>query len=296
MHTRCTAAALLMLWGCSTSQVDLAPSNQPPRRAEHASLPSAAAKDTPALAKDSPVLAKTPPAPAKGECQEGMAYVPGGTFMMGTTPDDARDALHQVTITKPYCIDRLPITVAEYRPCLQAGVCTVPKKPLDYNYDREGRDHHPVNAVTWDQANTYCSWVNKRLPTDAEWVLAALGTDGRKFPWGNEEPDDTRLHWSRTTERAGTAPVGSYPAGASPYGVLDMLGNVDQWLADWDGVYSKSSAVDPTGPASAESRVIRGYAYDGGRLPEAHYFRRFSLRGDFASPTTGFRCGLSATR
>lgn len=255
-----------------------------------------------AAAKPSQVQASKPDAapPSSHDsddsrCPEGMAYIPGGTFMLGTTPDDSRDALHQVTITKPYCIDRVPVTVAAYRRCVQANVCTVPRKPLDYNYDREGRDTHPVNAVTWDQANAYCQWAKKRLPTDAEWVLAAKGTDDRKYPWGNEEPDDTRLHWSRTIDRHGTAPVGSYPAGASPYGVLDMLGNVSQWLADWDGVYPHTPQVDPTGPSLdlEKSRVIRGYAYDGGRFEETSYFRRFSRRGDFTSRTTGFRCGAS---
>ncbi|HEX6241636.1 MAG TPA: formylglycine-generating enzyme family protein, partial [Polyangiales bacterium] len=181
-------------------------------------LASCAKRQEPGIAasKSSPVqtpqqLDANPPRPAStsddSRCPEGMAYIPGGTFMLGTTPDDSRDALHQVTISKAYCIDRLPVTVAAYRRCVQASVCTVPRKPLDYNYDREGRDNHPVNAVTWDQANAYCQWAKKRLPTDAEWVLAAKGTDDRKYPWGNEEPDDTRLHWSRTIDRHGTAPV-----------------------------------------------------------------------------------------
>jgi formylglycine-generating enzyme required for sulfatase activity len=221
-----------------------------------------------------------------------MVPIPPGTFMMGTTPDDPREALHQVTITKPYCMDRVPVTVAQYRRCVQAGGCTVPRKPLDYNYDREGRDEHPVNAVTWNQADSYCKWVQKRLPTSAEWELAAHGTDGRKYPWGNEEPDDTRLHWSGTTERYGTAPVGSYPAGASPYGVLDMLGNVSQWVADWDRVYPREPEVDPVGPAEGENKVVRGHAYDTGRFRMSRIYTLYAWSGDGLS-TTGARCAVS---
>jgi formylglycine-generating enzyme required for sulfatase activity len=280
MTARTTCLCLLLLGGC-TKRPEPSKPNAAPAPAEASNLKADTSQAGTASATDD------------GRCPEGMAHIPGGTFMLGTTPDDSRDALHQVTITKPYCIDRVPVTVAAYRRCVQANACTVPRKPLDHNYDREGRDNHPVNAVTWDQANAYCQWAKKRLPTDAEWVLAAKGTDDRKYPWGNEEPDDTRLHWSRTIDRHGTAPVGSYAAGASPYGVLDMLGNISQWLADWDGVYAKSPQVDPTGPSQSESRAIRGYAYDGGRFEERSYFRRFSRRGDFTSPTTGFRCGAS---
>ncbi|HEY6880217.1 MAG TPA: SUMF1/EgtB/PvdO family nonheme iron enzyme, partial [Polyangiales bacterium] len=160
-----------------------------------------------------------------------MVSIPAATFMMGTTPEDPNDKLHQVTLTRPYCIDKVPVTVSAYRACVEAKACSEPHKPLDYNYGRSGRDDHPVNGVDWAQADVYCKWAKKRLPTDAEWELAARGTDGRKYPWGNEEPDDTRLWWSRTTERDGTSPVGSHPAGASPYGVLDMLGNVSQWVS-----------------------------------------------------------------
>ncbi len=230
------------------------------------------------------------PAGKTGDCSDGMVLIPAGTFMMGTTPGDSRDPLHQVTITKPYCIDRMPVTVAQYRRCVVAGVCSVPKKPLDYNYDRAGRDQHPVNAVTWTQADTYCKWARKRLPTNAEWELAARGTDGREYPWGNQQPDDTRLHWSHTTERIGTAPVGSYPAGASPYGVLDMLGNVSQWVADWDRVYPRTPEVDPLGPVDGESKVLRGDAYDSGRLGTVGPGTVYSGLMGRSSPSTGFRC------
>ncbi|MDB4972111.1 MAG: Protein kinase, partial [Myxococcaceae bacterium] len=222
-------------------------------------------------------------------CPEGMVYIPAATFMMGTTVDDPNDRLHQVTLTKPYCIDRTPVTVADYRKCVEAKACSEPHKPLDYNYGRPGRDDHPVNAVEWAQADTYCTWAKKRLPTDAEWELAARGTDGRKYPWGNEEPDDTRLWWSRSVDREGTAPVGSHPAGASPYGVLDMLGNVSQWVRDHDANFTEDAQTDPIGPLDGESRVVRGTGYDI-KLGDLHVGHRYSLNPTVETSSTGFRC------
>ena len=155
MTPRTHCLCLLVLATSCTKRQEPSNAASNPSRVQASNKPDAAPPSTPHASDDS-------------RCPEGMAYIPGGTFMLGTTPDDSRDALHQVTITKPYCIDRMPVTVAAYRRCVQANVCTVPRKPLDYNYDREGRDNHPVNAVTWDQANAYCQWAKKRLPTDAE--------------------------------------------------------------------------------------------------------------------------------
>lgn len=222
-------------------------------------------------------------------CPQGMVLIPPATFMMGTTLDDPNDRMHQVTITKPYCIDRTPVTVAEYRNCVEAKACTAPHKPMFYNYERPGRDDHPVNGIEWSQAHVYCRWANKRLPTDAEWELAARGTDGRRYPWGNEEPDDTRLHWSNSEDRDGTAPVGSHPAGASPYGVLEMFGNVSQWVADWDSNHPAGHQVDPRGPAKGEVRVLRGLAFDA-RRGELHVGSRYARPSDVHSSTTSVRC------
>ncbi|MDB4989891.1 MAG: Serine/threonine kinase [Myxococcaceae bacterium] len=212
--------------------------------------------------------------------------------MMGTTLDDPNDRLHQVTLSKPYCIDRTPVTVAEYRRCVEASACSEPHKPLDYNYGRAGRDNHPVNGVEWGQADAYCTWAKKRLPTDAEWELAARGTDGRKYPWGNEEPDDTRLWWSRSEEREGTSPVGSHPAGASPYGVLEMLGNVSQWVADYQAKFTADPQTDPTGPATGELRVLRGAAYDAS-LGGVHVGKRSFSNPSLQGGDTSCRCAVA---
>jgi formylglycine-generating enzyme required for sulfatase activity len=196
-----------------------------------------------------------------------MAYVPEGAFWMGSAEAEVADALalcsqkqsdcqredfadeepqHQV-ILDAYWIDQTEVTNAQYTQCVDAGLCTRPSRFDSYTrdsyYDDPAFADYPVIYVSWHQAKAYCEWVGKRLPTEAEWEKAARGTDRRIFPWGNAF-DGSRLSfcdlncslgWQDPTWDDGyadTAPVGSYPSGASPYGVLDMAGNVWEWVAD----------------------------------------------------------------
>jgi len=204
-----------------------------------------------------------------------MVYVPAGEFLMGSSDADGQaydsEKPQQTVYLDAFWIDRTEVTNAQYRKCVEAGAC---REPGCWDEDNYNAPDQPVVCVSWDDAQTYAAWVGGQLLTEAEWEKAARGTDGRIYPWGDEF-DGTRLNYcDRSCEQthkdtgaddgyALTAPVGSYPSGASPYGALDMAGNVWEWVADWyDGrYYDRSPARNPQGPASGDFRVLRGGAF-----------------------------------
>jgi formylglycine-generating enzyme required for sulfatase activity len=239
-----------------------------------------------------------------------MVFVPAGEFMMGGDADVplalcqkdfggcSRDRYtdeeppHLVYLGS-YWIDQTEVTRAMYKQCVIAKVCDSPPTSNFAKYATGSYANHPANFVAWDQAKSYCEWVGANLPTEAQWEKAARGTDGRMYPWG-EEIDCTRTNYDGCTE-GGTSTVGSYFTGASPYGALDMAGNVDEWVADWyDANYYKiSPSSNPQGPTSGNDRVVRGGAW--GFLE--NYVR--SASRDKVDPTmksdiTGFRCARDA--
>ena len=183
-----------------------------------------------------------------------MVYVPAGSFLMGDN-DLAADKLafprHTVTLDA-FWIYKNDVTVAQYRKFCQATGTEMPAAP-DWGW----KDDHPVVKVSWDDAKAYCDWAGASLPTQAQWEKAARGTDGRKYPWGDEWNPGKLQCWQ---ELLGTAAVGHYPAGASPYGCLDMAGNVWQWCADWydDNYMKNGTATNPAGPETGNARVLRG--------------------------------------
>jgi serine/threonine-protein kinase len=193
-----------------------------------------------------------------------MVYVPSGSFTMGSQPHvvGPNEEPPHVVYLDDYWIDKYEVTNAQYRMCEQAGVCDAPSEVSSYTrgliYGSSEYDDYPVTFVNWYQANKYCSWAGRHLPSEAEWEKAARGTDGRLYPWGNENPNRALLNFRGDVDF--TTQVGSYPAGASPYGAFDMAGNVWEWVNDWYkwDYYISSPSKNPPGPATGDDKVLRG--------------------------------------
>ena len=213
-----------------------------------------------------------------------MVYVPAGDFEMGSEAGIMDEVPVHTVYLVSYWIDQTEVTFGQYRQFVEEDGYT------GRNGCGDG-DEYPVACVDWYDAQAYCEWTGKRLPTEAEWEKAARGTDGRTYPWG----EGLNCQRAQFGSCAGDAlPVGSLPAGASPYGALDMAGNVREWVADWydSGYYSISLLRNPIGPQEGESRVLRGgswhyYEKGGWDVRSADRFRYYpSLSSDYY----GFRC------
>jgi formylglycine-generating enzyme required for sulfatase activity len=218
------------------------------------------------------------PATAPG-CPEGQAPIPGGEVWIGSEPheryaDDESPRFR--TRLAPYCLDQTEVTTSAYRACVAKGECTAPNNRQFHCNDRyPERGDHPINCVTWTQANEYCRQQGRRLPTEAEWELAARGgQEYREYSWGDEPPDG-RACW----KRAYSCEVKSFPAGA--FDLYDMTGNVWEWVEDFYGPY-------PWPPATGFSRVYRG----GGWSRRFEKWMHTRLRNREAERFSGSHLGL----
>lgn len=272
-------------------------------------------------AEPAPIVFLRAPLPAR-------VRVPGGTFTMGSSPFDVAKAMalcrrelwgarcddigghfraeafaHRVTVSA-FTIDRTEVTVAAYERCVATGSCTAPGfRPGD---PRFGGPDLPVTQVRWEDAATYCAWAGGRLPTEAEWELAARGALSRDYPWGEQYNGHLCNHGAFAADDTdgsdgfvGLAPVGSFPDGMTQLGVVDLAGNAAEWVADFfdlsdDGIgYPPASEHNPRGPKTGSAHVVRGGSYLDGAA-----WMRAAQRGTVLLPRSsavGFRCAKDAT-
>jgi sulfatase modifying factor 1 len=246
---------------------------------------------------------------------QNMVTIPGGSFRMGSEAANANqdeEPVHRVTVAT-FQMDRTEVTVKAYRECAAASHCTLPESYApgkgDYHVfcnwgHPEGRDDHPINCVDHAQAAAFCAWTGKRLPTEEEWEYAARGgAEGRLYPWGDEQPTERHLnacggecpaHLTANHFPGGrslylasdgwpeTAPVGSFPAGASKQGVFDLAGNVWEWTASQYGSYD--------GTRTETKWVLRGGSWGGGEAWTERTTNRFRLDETTRAQFLGFRC------
>ncbi|CAM3746193.1 formylglycine-generating enzyme family protein [Parendozoicomonas haliclonae] len=234
-----------------------------------------------------------------------MISIPATKFQMGCDPEIdpicklvPEEKQHEVSVSA-FKIDKYEVTTKDYGDCVAAGICEYPTMGGLMHFGNEEADLFPINGVSWYDAKTYCeTFKGKRLPTSAEWELAARGTDKRIYPWGNDEPDCTRAVIDRPGAGflgCGTGDsmnVGSKPKGASPYGVMDMAGNVWEWTSDWydENYYANSPAKDPKGPSRGTLKITRGGDFLSRRGYEVRSTGLFPYYPTNPSPAIGFRC------
>jgi formylglycine-generating enzyme required for sulfatase activity len=263
-----------------------------------------------------------------------MIKIPGGKFFMGS--DDKREdtleierPAHQV-ILSPYCIDTTEVTVEAYKACSDRGECKrAPSEnewegidanahklydPLCNIREPEQKAKYPINCVDWDLADAYCKASGKRLPTEAEWEFATRGSDGRKYPWGDDPPSSGTflnacgkecVEWGKkhpdpdnpltamyqaNDQWPTTAPAGSFPKGASQFGLQDVVGNVWEWVSDWKGPYTADAQTDPKGPATGDLKIARGGAWNGSDPAWVRPSYRVGFDPKMRSHGVGMRC------
>lgn len=234
-----------------------------------------------------------------------VVYVPPGEFVQGSDEgEDDEKPPHRCLITRGFYVSLYPVTVAAFeRFVTYASHKTDAEREGDALIWRSPgfpqRSDHPVVCVSWADAKAYCRWAGPglRLLTEAEWEYIARGSDGRRFPWGDEPPAEDALWWSGNSIKSGTCPARSPLVGVSPLGVAGIIGNVAEWTADWYALYSpewvSEPPRDPFGAQSGTRRVVRGCAWNERELYACRASARRGLAPGDRDNALGFRCALS---
>ena len=244
-------------------------------------------------------------APSVGAAPVGMVLVPPGTFTMGSDAGNGSEKpARAVTITQPFSIDKLEVTAGDYQHCVSAGSCSPtsihgPAATPDSVETQSdlctasdpSKTNYPINCIDRKQAEAYCQFVGKRLPTEAEWEYAARGKSGFKYPWGETVSGCDQAIVGGCQK--GPAAVGSRPAGVSPFGALDMAGNVWEWVADgWSDNPATFGTSDPVAPPGNFLGLIRGGSWDFS-APHATAWSRYKFTIGSGHVSTGVRCAQS---
>ncbi len=251
-------------------------------------------KSTPASSTE--VESEVDAASGEEPIQEEMVAIPAGPFVRGTNDGGFDEQPQRTIVLDAFSIDRYEVTNHQYQ---QFVAATGHRKPgLPSRYAKSGSKVRGINQpavyVSWEDAAEYCRWKGKRLPTEAEWEKAMRGSDGRLWPWGNDEQPHG-ANWARVQDgHEVSARVGTFATDKSPYGVMDGAGNVIEWVADWynETYYKDSPEQNPPSPEYGTYRVLRGGGYTTTGL-DIRITSRSKMMPDFRDETIGFRCAIS---
>lgn len=233
-----------------------------------------------------------------------------GPFIIGSLDGPADERPAKEIVLAAFAIDRTEVSAAAYDACVQKKACTPAGTGENCTAGIPGKERHPINCITWSQADSYCRFADKRLPTEAEWEKAARGGDQKKFVWGDAWPppansgnfaDRTAVslkpHWHAIGGYddgfAATAPVDSMPEARAPQGNLHMAGNVAEWTADWYDAKTYATTI-PKGPAKGRARVVRGGSFGSAKALDLRVSRREFYAPEESSVYFGVRCARDA--